>query len=71
MKMEIWGSPSKYGTPEQLDQTHRGLQITKPQGVEAQFLRQILETRIKRDLNNSQRDVIATFLTLSGLQSLV
>lgn len=36
-------SPSKQGTPEQLAEAHHGLQVTKPQGVEAQFLCQILE----------------------------
>lgn len=40
-------SPSKQGTPEQLAEAHHGLQVTKPQGVEAQFLRQILETTKK------------------------
>lgn len=50
MKTKVRDSPSKHGASEQLDQTHRGLQITKPQGVEAQFLCQILETRIKGDL---------------------
>lgn len=35
--------PSKHGAAEQLDQTHRGLQITKPQGVEAQLLGHILQ----------------------------
>lgn len=63
MKMEIRASPSKHRTPEQLDHTHHGLQITKPQGVEAQFLCQILENRKKEILDhtkNSQRDVNAT-----------
>lgn len=35
--------PSKHGATEQLDQTHRGLQIAKPQGVEAQFLGHVLQ----------------------------
>lgn len=47
-KREIGGSPSKHGAPQQLDHAHRGLQITEPQGVEAQFLCQILESRTKR-----------------------
>lgn len=35
--------PSKHGAAKQLDQTHCGLQIAKPQGVEAQFLGHILQ----------------------------
>lgn len=47
-KTETGASPSKHGPPEQLDHAHRGLQVAEPQGVEAQFLCQILETRRKR-----------------------
>lgn len=54
MKTETRVSPSKHGTPEELDQTHRGLQIPKPQGVEAQFLCQILENRTKGDLKSDE-----------------
>lgn len=46
----IRDSPSKHGTAQQLDQTHRGLEITEPQGVEAQLLCQVLEGTIKEDI---------------------